>query len=214
MVNVYKYFTSNTTFTVPSGINSLTMAVTGAGGGGGAHTQYRIHYNGGGGGAGGYVKATAQVSPGQKLSIVVGAAGAGGGISGENGLPGGTGGASSISGYITCNGGTPGYGRSGNYAGGKGGTCSYTTSKLSGINYVKGGDGAPGNYDDIDPNCYTYTKGGASAHGMNNRRTSPTYGAGGYGGSGSVFGSLGRGRPGGAGLVQLWYKMDIRNMTF
>ena len=34
MVSVYKYFTTNTTFTVPSDVSTLTMAVTGAGGGG------------------------------------------------------------------------------------------------------------------------------------------------------------------------------------
>ena len=230
MVNVYKYFTANTTFTVPSGVTSLTMAVTGAGGGGGGHSQYHTHTNGGGGGAGGYVKATAVVSPGQKLSIVVGAAGAGGGHSGEWGLEGGDGGTSSVAGYITCYGGTRGYGYYGPkvtdpdtgrvtqqyryYKGGKGATCTYTSSKLSGINYVKGGDGLAGVYYDSDPSVQRSSKGGASAHGMNNRLNSPTYGAGGYGGSASYTTPYYNGRPGGAGLVQLWYKTDIRNLTF
>ena len=229
-VNVYKYFTSNTTFTVPGGVTSLTMAVTGAGGGGGGWSQYHIYHHGGGGGAGGYVKATAQVSPGQKLSIVVGKAGAGGGHSGEYGLEGGDGGTSSISGYITCYGGTRGYGYfgpsvkdpntgrvtqvRGYYKAGKGAGCTYTSSKLSSINYVKGGDGLDGMYYDSDPSASKSAKGGVSAHGMNNRSNSPTYGAGGYAGTASYTTSYYNGRPGGAGLVQLWYKTDISNITF
>ena len=211
-VNVYKYFTANTTFTVPSGVSKLTVAVTGAGGGGGGYTQYHTYIGGGGGGGGGYIKAVATVTPGQKLSITVGKAGAGGGHSGENGLPGGDGGASSIAGYITCQGGTKGYGRSNSYKGGTGGTCSYTSSKLSGINYVAGKNGVVGAHSDY--RAPTNSQGGASAHGTNTSTGSSVYGAGGWGGIATYTTSYYNGRAGGPGLVQIWYKTDISNITF
>ena len=228
MVNVYKYFTSSTTFTVPSGVTSLTMAVTGGGGGGGGYSQYHTYIGGGGGGGGGYVKATANVSPGQRLPITVGKGGAAGGHSGEWGLEGGDGGASSIAGYITCNGGTRGYGyygptitnpntgrpqyQYGYYKGGKGATCSYTSSKLSGISYVPGKDGIIGAHSDY--RAPTNSQGGASAHGTNSSTGSSVYGAGGWGGIATYTTSYYNGRAGGSGLVQLWYKTDIRNLTF
>ena len=212
LVNVYKYFTSNTTFTVPSGVTSLTVAVTGAGGGGGGYTQYHTYMKGGGGGAGGYVKGIISVTPGQKLSIVVGKAGSGGGHSGETGLPGGAGGASSISGYATCNGGGAGSGNAGSYAGGKGGTCSYTLKTLQ--SYVAGEAGIKGggSYWSYVTNS---SMGGASAHGRNANGSSSVYGAGGWGGTNTLGSSWGyNGSAGGLGLVQIWYKTDIRNITF
>ena len=182
MVSVYKYFTTNTTFTVPSDVSILTMAVTGAGGGGGSHTQYHTHYNGGGGGAGGYVKATAKVSPGQKLTITVGATGAAGGLRGETGLQGGDGGASSIAGYITCYGGTGGNGlyinptneaagRTAQYAGGIGKGCTYSNVSQV-LQNTPGKDGVRGVY--YTQVGSTYSRGGASAHGANSSQYSST----------------------------------------
>ena len=208
-VNVYKYFTSNTTFTVPSGITELTVAVTGAGGGGGGYTQYHTYMGGGGGGAGGYLKGTIKVSSNQKLSITVGKGGSGGRHRGETGLAGGNGGASSVAGYVTCNGGTGGQGNP-SYAAGLGQSCSYTASKFSGTpSIIKGGNGIKGYYVYSGPS--NKSSGGKSAHGSNAYGKSNVYGAGGHGGK---YGGPQPGYAGGVGLVQIWYKTDIRNITF
>ena len=63
-------FTNNGNFTVPSGINSLTIEVVGAGGNGGGN-------GGGGGGGGGYAKGVYNVVPGTVYNIVVGVPGSG-----------------------------------------------------------------------------------------------------------------------------------------
>ncbi len=58
-------FTSSGTFTVPAGVDSITMELVGAGGNGASN-------GGGGGGGGGYARSTVAVTPGTILSIVVG----------------------------------------------------------------------------------------------------------------------------------------------
>jgi len=58
-------YTSDGTFTVPTGVNTITVEVVGAGGKG-------PNNGGGGGGGGGYAKGTFSVTPGSTLSITVG----------------------------------------------------------------------------------------------------------------------------------------------
>jgi len=124
------------TFTVPEGIYEIFAQVWGAGGGGGGGGAGGIYGSdaggggggGGGGGAGGYIEGWIPVSPGQTLSITVGAGGSGGSggsTSGAGGSPGGVGGVSSV-GPLTAGGGDEGGGGNGgsttSYAGGSGGS--------------------------------------------------------------------------------------------
>jgi len=69
-------FTSSTTWTVPTGVTSVTVLVAAGGGGGGSATP--AGYAGGGGGAGGLVyNAGYSVTPGAPITVTVGGGGAG-----------------------------------------------------------------------------------------------------------------------------------------
>jgi hypothetical protein len=85
--NGIQEFTQSGTFTVPVGVTHVWVQLWGAGGGGGGASCNR---GGGGGGSGAYSSSVLAVSPGQLLSITVGAAGTGGFSSGPFcvGLPG------------------------------------------------------------------------------------------------------------------------------
>ncbi|MFA6058434.1 MAG: T9SS type A sorting domain-containing protein [Taibaiella sp.] len=63
-------FTNNGVFTVPAGVNSVTIEVVGAGGTGGGN-------GGGGGGGGGYASGTFTVVPGSTHTVTIGAGGSG-----------------------------------------------------------------------------------------------------------------------------------------
>lgn len=64
------------TFTVPYGITSLIVTIVGGGGGGGGYRGNGDGHSGGSGGSGGkYVNTPMAVSPGETLTIVVGAGG-------------------------------------------------------------------------------------------------------------------------------------------
>ena len=76
----------NYTFTVPSGVTSITVECYGAGGGGGGSTA--AFCSSGGGAAGSYVKYTIAVSGGQSYKYTVGAGGLG--ISNASGGTGGS----------------------------------------------------------------------------------------------------------------------------
>ncbi|MGH1542669.1 MAG: hypothetical protein ACRBHB_19775 [Arenicella sp.] len=92
-------------FTVPDGITSLQISISGGGGGGGGAAAG----DGGLGGAGELVNTTLAVTPGQVLSIVVGAGGTGGaGFSGTGGFGATGGGLSSIEGIVASGGGGAG----------------------------------------------------------------------------------------------------------
>ncbi len=100
---VYTNFTANGTFLVPAGITKVLVWGTGGGGGGGAgYVTGSIAGPGpyGGGGAGGMaapaILTPLTVTPGETLSIAVGAAGAGGANVSGPGNPGGNGGDSQV----------------------------------------------------------------------------------------------------------------------
>lgn len=63
------------TFTVPTGVSLIRVALTGGGGGGGFATIYPGAYGGGGGGGGSTANCTLAVHPGDALTITVGAGG-------------------------------------------------------------------------------------------------------------------------------------------
>lgn len=165
------------TFTVPPTITSISAVVVGGGGGGGAADtgNSRLATNTGGGG-GGLAYGTISVTPGETLTVVVGAGGQGGIGDAANGSSGGT---SSISRsgttLLSGGGGTGGiYRNNGNGAGGASGGTSRT------------GGGSGGN-------------GGS---GSNNAGSTGGGGAGGYsgnGGDGGAFDSAGAAGAGGGG---------------
>ena len=72
-------YTSSSSFLVPNGVYSITVSVYGAGGGAGALYFCGDGFTGGGGSSGGYLtNQTVSVTPGESLSVVVGAGGTGG----------------------------------------------------------------------------------------------------------------------------------------
>lgn len=84
-----RVFTTGTTLlTVPAGITKLVVNAWGGGGGGAGYTNAApMFLGGGGGGGGGYLHAVVPVTPGDSITITVGAGGQGGMIasSGQNG---------------------------------------------------------------------------------------------------------------------------------
>ena len=92
----------STSWTVPSGVSSVSVLVVGGGGGGGWHDG---DGGGGGGGGGGVIyNPSYSVTPGQAITVVVGAGGTAG--FGESGFP--TAGGSSQFGTQTAAGGAGG----------------------------------------------------------------------------------------------------------
>lgn len=126
-------FTTSGTFLVPTGVNSITIEVVGAGGDG--------EYNGGGGGGGGgYAIGTFSVLPGAILSVNIGIGGSGsaGGTTSVGSIIMATGGTNGSSGGVSVGGtGGTGIGGSTNRTGGNGGDGTWTY-------FGGGGGGAAG----------------------------------------------------------------------
>ncbi len=110
------YLTAGTfTFTVPDGVYRIKCRVIGGGGGAGGSASAK---SGGGGGAGGYAEGWIDVTPGQTITITVGAGGKGG-TAGNFGVSGRL---SSVGGFMSASGGAYGdAGGGGTGAGGFGG---------------------------------------------------------------------------------------------
>jgi hypothetical protein len=114
-------FTSNGTFTVPTGITTVKVTVVGGGGGGGAG---QCAPGGAGGGGGTAIEYITGLTPGGTVTVTVGAAGTSGG-SFSTGQPGGAGGTSSFGAFCSATGGGGGAGgSSGTGTGGTGGLGS------------------------------------------------------------------------------------------
>ena len=200
------------TFTVPPGVTSINYLVVGGGGGGGGDNggpqtnwgsegvpgKYPASWprGAGGGGAGGVRQGTVSVTPGQQLSVVVGADGA----KGVHGTAGGDGGNSQLSSIIAHGGGGGGSafgaatGRSGGSGGGgmgigtNGCTGYYTTVPNPGGSGISGEGNSGGNGSGLGT-CAGGGGGGAGATGAN---ATGDNGAGAQGGSGitsSITGS-------------------------
>lgn len=82
-------FTTSGAFTVPTGVTQVSAVVVGGGGGGAGSDGDRNEGNTGGGG-GGLAYGTFSVTPGESLTVTVGAGGAGGGTGGNGGVGGTT----------------------------------------------------------------------------------------------------------------------------
>lgn len=145
-------FSSSQNWTVPAGVNSLSVQAGGGGGGGGGGHEQGNGQAGGGGGGGGYSTGTLSVTPGQVIAVTVGGGGAGGGGGGRGDAAGGSGGGSSSVGSIVGGGGGGaqwggggGSGGSGNVAnGGSGSSGSRGSGDRSDGSGGSGGGGGGG----------------------------------------------------------------------
>jgi len=130
----YQAFTSNGTWTKPSGINLIRVYVTGGGGGAGGGGAGGGDF-GAAGGAGGTAIRLIDVSSVSSVTVTVG----GGGSGGAGASNGSTGGTSSFGSYASATGG--GGGVQGNFGANKGGVGG--TGSGGNIN-IQGGDGGSG----------------------------------------------------------------------
>ena len=194
-------------WTVPNGVNLLKGRVVGAGGGAGAAdpnfggTGYYL--SGAGGGAGGYDEGIVSVTPGQQITIIVGAQGTAGSAAAlaagtGNAGSGGTGGTSSIGPYLASTGGQGGsWPAPGSAAGGRGG------AGYGGAVSAYGGDGSDGQNGSValtgNGAASIFGAGGRSGAGGGLPGQSP--GSGGGGGRDVTC----DGGPGAPGLVILEY---------
>ena len=186
-------FTASTTFTVPSGVRTINVHCTGGGGKGGFYSSTDRY--GGGGGGGGYTsyKTSISVTPGNILTIIVGA----GGVS--NTYIGGSSSATLNSTVlVSANGGNygnqsvtyylPGYGGSG---GGYGGVPEHS-------NGHDGGSNGSGGMNSIDNEI---TSGSGAGQGITTREMGSSSGTlySGGGGGGAFMGSSNIAGSGGSG---------------
>jgi len=206
----------STTWTVPSGVTSVTYLIVAGGGGGGGGTA--SEHGGGGGGAGGLLTGTLGVSSGN-VSVVVGGGGTGGSLDNR----GSNGGNSSLAGTVTSIGGGGGasYFNSGNPqtgGSGGGGASSATLSQRTGAvgtagqgnkggdvtrtgtdgRHGAGGGGAGALGESTTASGVITTSAGAGGAGLSSTitGTSRTYAGGGGGGSGGTGGAGGGGTGG------------------
>jgi hypothetical protein len=182
------------TYTVPSGVTSLTVKVWGGGGGGGGGAATAA---GAAGGGAGYTTGVISVSTGQVLNVYVGGGGTGGSYSaGGNDAGGGGGGGGYSSIYrsgtplaIAAGGGGAGGARNATVggAGGPGG-CTATATSCNGTTVGDGGAGGGA----------TTAAGGSAGSGGNNSGTAGSSLTGGAGADGrNAQGTDGSGAAGG-----------------
>jgi hypothetical protein len=196
------------TWTVPDGVTSIQVVVTGGGGGGGGPGG---GYTGGSGGDGAVVTGTLTVVPGDNLNLVVG----GGGGTGTDGTPsygsGGGGGGASFVNAGTANqlisgggggGGSTNNATSGGSAGGTGGAGGDGVARSS--NWTGGGGGSAGNAGSAGSlfgmiNGIPGHSGNGGAGGAGGNNGSAIFGGTGGSGSGSGTGGAGVSSGGGGG---------------
>lgn len=198
-----EYSSGSGSWTIPSGVTSITVTVIGAGGGGSA--GYNTGYGAGsGGGSGGYQVSSISVVAGNSLSFSVGNGGAGGASNSASGSAGGT---SSVTYSATTVSATGGSGAS-LTTGGSGGAPSGT----SGSSRAGSNDGYPGanSYYTALTGVSTYGTGGAYNGGAVQPGTSGRYGGGGGGGTGSQnAGTWTVGGAGGNGYIRIQYTVTV-----
>lgn len=185
------------TWTVPAGITRVYVQAWGGGGGGGPGTLAAIA--GAGGGAGGYGAILTSVTPGNSITVTVGAGGTAGPLLGV----GGAGGTTSFGVLLSATGGSGGAaGATGptaggtstaaiNISGGKGnGGGALAVIAAGGMGGSAGGGGGPGG-------------GGSSSGGSAGGAGSVPGGGGGGGGNTAVLAAAGG--VGGSGRVVIWW---------
>jgi hypothetical protein len=186
-------FVASGTFVLPNGVTTVRVYAVGGGGGGGYHNTLP---SGGGGAAGSSNGIVGNLTPGQSISVTVGAGGA---VLTTYGI-GNAGGVSSFGSYLGGNGGSGGGGGTTAYfanSGGAGGTGfggqvnntgSYGTDSI--VVACRGGDGGgPGNGRGTsagEAGISAYGFGGGGGGGGCSTGSSPVGYAGGAGGPGLV----------------------------
>ena len=209
-------FTSNGTFTVPNGVNIIYVTACGGGGAGAAGWGYYTCYGGGGGGGGALCyKRPFQVTPGQQISITVGAGGKGAAFSrSATTNKAANGGSTVIGSLITLPGGTGGGGCKGPTSDGGYGFGPMSKGGAGGAGAGGGGNGTVSGGNSVlygifleGSSLQTFSNGAANGgNGISNTasggqgqssysHTSGTQWMGGGGGGGS----LGKGGDGGPG---------------
>ncbi len=172
---------TDTSFTVPAGVTTITVKAWGAGGGGGgAHVA-----DGGAGGGGGFTQSDISVTPGETLIIQVGGGGDGGAAPADgDGGDGGGGGA-----VINTGGGQGGDGgtSSGGSGGGGGGYSAVKRGSTYLVQAAGGGGGGGGS------NAGSETGGAGGAGGGASGVSGSNAGAGAFGGGGGTPSSGGAG---------------------
>jgi len=175
-------FIASTTWVVPAGVTELFVTGIGGGGGGGAGaTISSIIYGGGGGGSGLMYTASLPVTPGNTLTITIGAGGSSGNQGGTTSITGGPAGLFFFGGYGGQNSTSQILQGPGGVGSSTGGTARYGAGGHGGFGY--NGIGGLGNYS------------GAGLPAADNT------GAGGGGGSGSGN----NGGAGGSGILIVSY---------
>ncbi len=164
----FSYTGADQTYTVPAGITSIRVKMWGGGGGGGHPGGWSYGFPGGGGG---YTTGKMAVTPGQNLTIMVGAGGTNGSIA--NTSPNYGGGARSCNTGSDCRYGGQGGGRS--------------AIRVSGVDYLTAGGGGGGGSSRAGDGQH----GGAGGGSIGNTGSSYTSGAGGRGGTISAGGAGG-----------------------
>ena len=169
-------FTSDSTWTVPVGITSVDVLVVGGGGSGASDNVNNA--GGGGGGAGGLVYKTSHtVTPGESISVTVGA-----GAAAVSGASNGNTGSDSVFDGLTAKGG--GYG---SHHTGEGGTTGGTGGSGGGAGHYSAGGGAETQTGQAgDSGTYGFGNAGGNSSG----RFDANRGGGGGGGSGAAGGSV------------------------
>jgi hypothetical protein len=177
-------FTANGTFTIPTGITRVKVTVVGGGGGsGGTFSACIPGISGGGGGGGTAIKWLTSLTPGNTLSVTVGAGGTAGAATPGNG---GAGGNSSVASgtqsitTITGNGG--GASNSANQTisnGGAGGTATNGDTNIPGLR---------GKRQLSTPSGVIGGDGGSSLFGFGGLTSAQTDGTSGVGIAGSGYG--------------------------
>ena len=172
-----QHFTSNGTFTVPTGVSAVWVALSGGGGGGGGCAN-GCNTGGGNGGAGGTNVEIVYVKPGDVLEVVVGKGGDGGGA---NATGNGTGGG----------------------GGGGGASAVYSLGGSSNFKIIAGGGGGGGgahNADNTDDNRYGVGGAGGTNGGGGGGGGGYGDGVGGDVGGNGGYGGFPGGGGGGAGI--------------
>jgi len=188
ITSTVQVFTSNGTYTAPSGLKYAIVECMGAGGAGGSSTGGVVNGGGGGGGAGGYAKKVLSATTiGASQSVTVGATGN-----------------TSFGALITANAGTAAAAFNSTYTtGGAGGTATGGDFNVTGgkgenayvlsAGNVKSGTGGTSIFGGAGPGLHQ-TSGGSNGQAANG------YGAGG-GGAANFAGATTTGGAGGNGIV-------------
>jgi hypothetical protein len=166
-------YTSNTSFTVPTGVTKCKVTVTGGGGGGGGGAGGGAGFGGGAGGTA--IELVTGLTPGNSVTITIGA----GGARGNQGSDGSAGGTSSFGSFCSATGGGGGGDRRENQWKGIGGIGTGGTINLQGGNQQMHEDS---NNDYAGNGADSFLAGGGMGAQGSASKTATTPGFGGGGG--------------------------------